>query len=89
MKSPLILCLALAVSSVLRAADPQESDFYKITTFSPPQTTAMEVGSIELLPGGKLALGTRRGEIWTVTDADGDPEKTKFQLFASGAGKDS
>jgi hypothetical protein len=86
MKAPLTLCAALAASALLRAADapPQESDFYNITTFDTPQTTAMEVGSIELLPGGKLALGTRRGEIWTVANASGDPSKAQYQLFASG-----
>ena len=34
------------------AADPQEQDFYKITTFTTPTDTAMEVGAIELLPDG-------------------------------------
>ena len=45
----------------------------------------MEVGSVELLPEKKLALGTRRGEIWTVENAQAmDVAKTKFTLFASG-----
>ena len=45
----------------------------------------MEVGAIELLPDGKVVLGTRRGEIWTVTDArNADPAQAKYQLFASG-----
>jgi glucose/arabinose dehydrogenase len=44
----------------------------------------MEVGSIELLPGNKLALGTRRGEVWTVAGAHGDPAQVQYQLFATG-----
>ena len=45
----------------------------------------MEVGSVELLPEKKLALGTRRGEIWTVENAQAmDVAKAKFTLFASG-----
>ncbi len=87
MKLSLTLCAVfstLAATSLLRAAEPQESDFYKITTFTTPETTALEVSSIELLPGGKLALGTRRGEVWTVAHADGDPAKVHYQLFASG-----
>lgn len=84
MKLSLTLCAALAASAIVRAAEPQESDYYKITTFSTPETTAMEVGSIELLPGNKLALGTRRGEIWTVANAGGDPSKVQYKLFASG-----
>src|SRR6476660_7713932 len=84
MKPTSLLCGLLLSAAVLHAADPQESDFYKITTFETPKETALEVSSIELLPGGKLALGTRRGEIWTVANATGDPSKVKYQLFASG-----
>ncbi|MEA3209310.1 MAG: hypothetical protein QOE70_2367 [Chthoniobacter sp.] len=68
-----------------KPASPQESDYYPITTFETPKETALEVGSIELLPGGKIALGTRRGEIWIVANAqDPDPTKVQYQLFASG-----
>ncbi len=78
------LILATATPAMLRAADPQESDYYKITTFDTPKETAFEVSSIELLPEGKLAVGTRRGEIWTVSNADSEPANVKYQLFASG-----
>ncbi|MEO6739151.1 MAG: hypothetical protein ABIP20_02805, partial [Chthoniobacteraceae bacterium] len=79
----LLSSLLLAIAS-LRAAEPQESDYYRITTFDTPPSTALEVSSIELLPEGKLALGTRRGEIWTVSNADSEPSNVKYQLFASG-----
>ena len=84
MKSLPILCALLLATVPVRAAKPQESDYYKITTFDTPQETALEVSAIELLPAGKLALGTRRGEIWTVSGAQGDPAKVQYQLFASG-----
>ena len=84
MKTLRILSSLILATAVLRAAEPQESDYYKITTFDTPPGTALEVGSIELLPDGKLALGTRRGEIWTVSNADSDPANVKYQLFASG-----
>ncbi len=84
MKRISILCGAILSSAFAFAADPKESDYYTITTFETPKETALEVGSIELLPGDKLALGTRRGEIWTVANAAGDPSKAQFQLFASG-----
>lgn len=74
--------LALLLLSTVALAAPQESDYYAITSFETPKETAMEVSSIELLPGGKLALGTRRGEIWFVTGADS--ATPKYQLFASG-----
>ena len=69
-------------SPLLLAADPVESDYYKITTFETPKETALEVGSIELLPDGKLALGTRRGEIWTVSGAgSSDPSNGELQAL--------
>jgi glucose/arabinose dehydrogenase len=80
-------CLSLMLATALSAlaADPQESDYYKITSFDTPKDAAMEVGSIELLPDGKLALGTRRGEIWIVSGAESeDPGSVSYQLFASG-----
>lgn len=71
--------------SPLFAADPVEADFYKITTFETPKETALEVGSIDLMPDGKLALGTRRGEIWVVSGAgSSDASNVSYKLFASG-----
>ncbi|MES2738011.1 MAG: hypothetical protein V4672_16935 [Verrucomicrobiota bacterium] len=80
-----LLSLLASLGSTLSAADPVEADFYKITTYTTPAETALEVGSIELLPEGRLALGTRRGEIWIVSNAQqSDPSKVSYKLFASG-----
>lgn len=84
MKALTSTLLVLVTAAVVRAENPKESDYYKITTFDTPKETALEVSSIELLPGNKLALGTRRGEIWTVSGAEGDPAKVEYKLFASG-----
>ena len=84
MKTLQILCGLFVATVLVRAADPVESDYYPITSFETPKETAMEVSSIELLPGGQLALGTRRGEIWTVRNAESDASAVKYQLFASG-----
>lgn len=81
----LFTSLALSLTAAVADDQPKESDYYKITTFDTPPATALEVCSIELLPESKLALGTRRGEIWTVSGADSsDPGQVKYQLFASG-----
>lgn len=80
-----LISVFTAASLPLLSAVPQESDFYKITTFTTPTETALEVGSVELLPDHKLALGTRRGEIWIVSNANqADPSKVSYKLFASG-----
>ena len=79
------LSLYLALCAPLFAADPVESDYYKITTFETPKETAMEVGSIDLLPDGRLVVGTRRGEIWIVSGAgSNDPSAVSYKLYASG-----
>ena len=79
------LLFVTCLSSVCAEDPATESDFYRITTYTTPSETALEVGSVELLPGGRLALGTRRGEIWTVENAmEADASRTKFTLFASG-----
>src|SRR5262249_26047098 len=42
-------------------------------------------GALEVLPDGKVAVGTRRGEIWLIENAYADdPEKVKFRRFAHG-----
>ena len=63
----LLPVLALTAAT---ASGTEESDFYRITTFATPPETALEVGSIELLPDGRLAVGTRRGEVWLVRGAE-------------------
>ncbi|MCE9610441.1 MAG: hypothetical protein K8R23_09635 [Chthoniobacter sp.] len=84
MKTLTSTLLLLVTAALVPAETPKESDYYKITTFDTPKETALEVSSIELLPNNKLALGTRRGEIWTVSGAEGDPARVEYKLFASG-----
>lgn len=64
---------------------PQESDYYKIEPFAFPTDIVAEVGAIELLPEHKLAVGTRRGDVYIVDNAfTTDPANAKYHLFASG-----
>src|SRR5262249_18744111 len=62
-----------------------EADYYKLLTFTPPPGEVLEAGALEILPEGKVAVGTRRGEIWLIENAYADdPEKVKFRRFAHG-----
>ena len=62
-----------------------EADYYKLLTFATPYREVLEAGALELLPDGKIAVGTRRGEIWLIDNAyDDDPKKAKFTRFAHG-----
>ena len=80
--------LAVQISSDLRADDkaPVESDYYKLLNFEPPADISLEVGALEWMPGGKLAVSTRRGEIYLVENPlAADPAKgSKFVRFAHG-----
>jgi hypothetical protein len=63
----------------------QENDVYRLTTFTVPDGVVLEVGAIDLLPDGRLAVSTRRGEVWLVGNpfAD-DPAQMTWTRFAHG-----
>ena len=84
----LALC-ALTLSSVRadeKPKPPKEEDYYKITTLPIPAGIVLEVGALEMMPDGKLAGSTRRGEIYMVSNPDSkNPGKdVKFTRFAHG-----
>lgn len=62
----LLLVTCCSVTVAAPQANPTEDEYYPITTFELPADEVLEVGAVELLPNGKLALATRRGEIWLV-----------------------
>ncbi|NNE91462.1 MAG: hypothetical protein HKN23_07430 [Verrucomicrobiales bacterium] len=75
--------LALCVAVPVFAEEPKQADFYTITSFAMPnEKETLETGGIELMPDGKIAVCTRRGQIWTVDGAFGDPKNAKWQVFA-------
>ncbi len=59
-----------------------EDDFYQMQTIRPPEGVLLEVGGMAMLPDGRLAVCTRRGDIWLVENPAG--ERPWFKLFASG-----
>src|SRR5438552_2349126 len=64
-----IMLLIIVVLTPLPAfgqANPKEEDYYVIQPYTMPKGEVLEVGGLEWLPDGKLALSTRRGEIWLV-----------------------
>jgi glucose/arabinose dehydrogenase len=63
---------------------PTEADYYPLTTFAIPSDVSLEVGALELLPDDRLAVSTRRGEIWLVERPFDSPEQMKWSRFAHG-----
>jgi len=62
----------------------REGDFYRISDVPMPSDAVMEAGSILLLPDGRLAVGTRRGDIYFATGAGDTPPAPIWKLYASG-----
>jgi len=64
---------------------PREDDYYRIITLPTPEGMLLEVGGVATLPDGRIALCTRRGDVWIVENPymenGSSPEYT---LFASG-----
>ena len=65
-------------------ANAREAGYYRMVDVTMPPDGVMEAGSVLLLPDGRLAVGTRRGEIYFATGADADPPAPKWVLFATG-----
>jgi len=81
----LVLIFSTLLVNSVRAADPVESDYYRIVPLPIPKEIVLEAGGLELMPDGRLAVSTRRGEIYLVENALSDPPKdVKYKLWASG-----
>jgi hypothetical protein len=82
----LACCAALVVLCATSRlfAQPTENDIYPLTTLAIPDGVNLESGALELLPGGQLAVSTRRGEIWLVENPFGQTADMKWTRFAHG-----
>lgn len=63
---------------------PTESDYYQIVDVPIPEDITLEVGGMDLLPDGRLAVCTRRGEVWFIEDPYQENGKPDYHLFAEG-----
>ena len=81
-----ILLLAISVGAFGQKPAPKtEQDFYEIKTLPIPQDLYLEVGGLATMPDGRLAVSTRRGEIWIVENPyQKDSHQTNYRRFASG-----
>jgi glucose/arabinose dehydrogenase len=69
----------------LRAETPRESDYYPITTFEIPEGEVLEAGAFQRMPDGRLAVATRRGEIWMIRNPLAEEVSAEqFQRYAHG-----
>src|SRR5690242_17852817 len=67
------------------AVGADEDEYYKLLRFELPPGEVLECGGLDFLPDGRLAVGTRRGEVWLVENPlAADPRQAKFSRFAHG-----
>ena len=77
-----ILLLALLFTQAVATS---QEEFYRREVIPMPKDEVIEIGSIALLPEKKIAVSSRRGEIWIVEGAYGnDLSKVKWTRFAYG-----
>ena len=61
---------------------PTENDYYRMSTVPIPEGVVLEVGGLETLPDGRLAVATRRGDVWIIDNPGslrgGRPQFTRF-----------
>lgn len=62
----------------------REREFYPIVSISLPKDTVIEAGAFATLPDGRMAVGTRHGEIYLIDGIDAPKPTPTFQRFASG-----
>ncbi len=62
----------------------REAPYYHIVELPVPDGIHIEAGSFADLPDGRIAIGTRRGNIWLMSGGHVEHPRPKFEKFASG-----
>ncbi|MCA8998887.1 MAG: hypothetical protein KDA80_17945 [Planctomycetaceae bacterium] len=79
------LCLVLSASPTVAQELPSEDDYYPITRFEVPEGVVLEASSFQLMPDGKVAVASRRGEIWMISEPFAkEVDASHFSRFAHG-----
>ncbi|WP_343522373.1 plastocyanin/azurin family copper-binding protein [Pedobacter sp.] len=81
-----LLLLGSALVTVKAQTQAQtEKQIYPIVTVPIPKEIALEVGGMTFLPNDELAVATRKGEVWIITNPYmKDGQQPKYRLFAQG-----
>ena len=82
----ILLVLLFTAATAASAQTPAtEADFYRIVTVPIPEDVILEVGGLDVLPDGQLAVSTRRGDIWLVKNPTMEGSaRPEFKRFAHG-----
>ena len=79
-----IIIHSLLTSAVLTSAVAiaDENDYYMLSTVNFPKELKLEVSGMAALPGDRMAIAIRKGEIWIAEKLS--TEKPEYKKFASG-----
>ena len=84
----LFILFALVATSTFaqtKTTSKKEQDYYEIKTLPIPKEIYLEIGGLAPMPDGRLAVSTRRGEIWIVENPyQKSSHQTYYRRFASG-----
>ena len=86
-KSTYLLSLLLLGTGLVtvKAQTQTEKQIYPIVTVPIPKEIALEVGGMTFLPNDELAVATRKGEVWIITNPYmKNGQQPKYRLFAHG-----
>lgn len=79
------ILFSVGILSATLAQNTAENDYYRIITLPVPENMLLEVGGITTLPNGDIALATRRGDIWVVSNPSlAGTAQPYYKKFASG-----
>lgn len=81
----ILALLALPLFSIAQDSQSTAEDtYYKIITIPVPENILLEVGGVATLPDGRIAVCTRRGDVYTIENPYAENGSPSFNLFASG-----
>ncbi len=83
------LVLTIPASQQIQAQqdqpNPTEEDYYPLLQLPIPEGVVLEASALEMMPNNKLAVASRRGDIYVVTNPLAETaEQMDFSLYASG-----
>ncbi len=62
----------------------REREYYRVVDVPMPKGEVIEAGAFEVLPDGRIVVGTRRGDVFFVSGLDEVRPEPKYEKFASG-----
>ena len=62
----------------------RERAYYRLVNLPIPKDLVVEAGAFVTLPDNRIAVGTRRGDIYMVSQVDEPKPTPRFELFATG-----